>query len=64
MGTRRSDSGQIFKGIKKIKTIGRISDFPKAINTINSKLGNFFHYVPSNLADIDNVIRISRDDFF
>lgn len=64
MGTRKNDSGQIFKGVKKIKTIGRISDFPKAINTINSKLGDFFHYVPSNITDMGNIIRISRDEFF
>ncbi|HDY8064972.1 TPA: hypothetical protein RQK90_001930 [Vibrio vulnificus] len=61
---RRSDNGQIYTGIKRIKTIGRISDFPKAISTINSKLGSFFHYVPNRLIDVDNVIRISRDDLF
>lgn len=64
MGARRDDSGQIFKGVKKIKSRGRISDFPKAINTINSKLSDFFHYIPRNLSDIDNVVRLKGDDFF
>ncbi|WCE30812.1 hypothetical protein [Vibrio sp. SCSIO 43137] len=64
MRARRNDSGQIFKGIKKIKTVGRISDFPKAIATINTKLGSFFNFVPSNLENIENIIRIPRSDFF
>ncbi|WDG10302.1 hypothetical protein PUN50_23295 [Vibrio campbellii] len=64
MRLRRNDDSQIFAGVKKLKERGRISDFPKAINIINSKLSKFFHYVPVDISGIDNVVSIYRDDFY
>lgn len=63
MTAKRSDTHQIYKGVKKIRVKGRLSDYPRAIHVINSRLSGHFHYTPSEIYNINNVVKFPRECF-
>ena len=63
MAVKKNDSHQIFIGIRKIRTKGRFSEYPKAINSINSNLKEHFNFVPSEIRSINHVLVVSKEGF-
>lgn len=64
MAIKKNDNNQLFKGVVNVKAKGRLSEYPKAIKMMNSKLGHVFRYTPSSLLEIDSPIKMPSNDFF